>query len=177
MELTEEDVLQILNLIEKSTFDFVQIELGDLKLVVSKSGHGLPVAASVPPGDSSASPRPAPPARAAKITEESPRTTTEGPGPEPEIPATQDGTVPIRAPMVGAFYTTPQPGVPPFVELGDRVDEDTTVGLIEVMKVFSAVTSGVRGLLAQVCVQNGQLVERGQTLFRVRPDQSAPLLA
>jgi acetyl-CoA carboxylase biotin carboxyl carrier protein len=72
--------------------------------------------------------------------------------------------------MVGTFYTTPAPGAPPFVQLGDAVNEEATVGLIEVMKVFNAVTAGVKGVIAEICVQNGQFVEYGQPLFFVKPE-------
>ena len=72
--------------------------------------------------------------------------------------------------MVGTFYATPEPGAPPFVALGDRVDAETTVGLVEVMKVFNAVSSGTAGTIDEICVESGQFVEHGQTLFLVRPD-------
>ena len=161
MELTEDDVLQILNLIEKSSFDFLQIELGDLKLTVSKSGYGNP----------SASAPPTPVAREATRAEKETQIIMEPREAEAKAPVVQEGTTPIKAPMVGTFYTTPEPGAPPFVKAGDRVDQGTTVGLIEVMKVFNAVSSGVRGVIVQVCVQNGQFVEYGQAVFLVRPDE------
>jgi len=158
MELTEADVLQILNLIEKSDFDFLQLELGDLKLTVSKSGYGNPVSAP-----------PAPVAREAAMAEKETQIIMEPR--KAAAPAVEEGTVPIKAPMVGTFYTMPEPGAPPFVKVSDSIDEGTTVGLIEVMKVFNAVTSGVRGTIAQVCVENGQFVEYGQALFLVKPDR------
>ena len=74
--------------------------------------------------------------------------------------------------MVGTFYAAPEPGAKPFVELGGEIDEETTVGLIEVMKVFNAVQSRVRGKVVEVLVQNGQFVEVGQPLFVVEPAKS-----
>jgi acetyl-CoA carboxylase biotin carboxyl carrier protein len=161
MELTEDDVLQILNLIEKSNFDFLQLDLGDLKLIVSKSGYG----------NFSASTPPAPAAGEAIIDQKETQILMEQHDAEAKASVVQEGITPIKAPMVGTFYTTPEPGAAPFVKVGDDVDEETTVGLIEIMKVFNAVTSGVRGAVVQVCVQNGQFVEYGQTLLLVRPDQ------
>ncbi len=76
----------------------------------------------------------------------------------------------ITAPMVGTFYVAPDPESPSFVEVGARVDEDTTVALIEVMKVFSAVRSGVSGVVEQVLIPNAGSVEYGQALFLVKPD-------
>jgi acetyl-CoA carboxylase biotin carboxyl carrier protein len=77
--------------------------------------------------------------------------------------------VPITAPLLGTFYVAPEPGAPPFVQVGAAITEDTTVGLIEVMKVFNSVRASVKGTIAQVVAQNGQFVEYGQTLFLVKP--------
>ena len=167
MDLTEDDVLEILNLIEKSGFDFLQLQMGDLKLVVSKGGYmgsGAAFSSDSPPAVQPATPS-APAPKAAE-----PKTEAAPPKPTRKTPAASDGTVPINAPMVGTFYITPEPGAPPFVEVGKHIDEDTTVGLIEVMKVFNAVKSGVRGVIAEICVQGGEFVEYGQTLFLVKPD-------
>ncbi len=164
-ELTEDDVLQILNLIENSSFDFLQLQIGDLKLTVSKTGYV----------GSTDTPTPAVSVRPAAEVKEK-ETETKGGQPEPRArdAAVREGVVPIAAPMVGTFYTTPEPGAPPYVEAGAQVEEDTTVGLIEVMKVFTAVKSGVRGSIDEICVKNGQFVEYGQMLFLVRPEFSNP---
>ncbi len=158
MDLTEDDVLEILNLIEKSGFDFLQLQMGDLKLVVSKGGY-MGSGAAAFANDSAPAPKAAEPKQEAPPAE-----------PKRKAPVVRDGTLPINAPMVGTFYITPEPGAPPFVEVGKRIDEDTTVGLIEVMKVFNAVKSGVRGVIAEICVQGGEFVEYGQTLMLVKPD-------
>ena len=169
--MTEDEVLQILDLVEKSNFDYLDLEIGDLKLTVSKSGvPAVPATVSV----TQAAPAAAAPAAAAPA----PAPAAEAPAPAPaaeSAPAAQpvtakEGTVPIPAPMVGTFYATPEPGAAPFVKLGDHVDAETTVGLVEVMKVFNAVSSGTAGTIDEVCVESGQFVEHGQTLFLVRPD-------
>jgi len=166
MELTQEEVLQILKLIEKSDFDFMQLQVGELKLTVSK-GNYVPSAVATPAVAVPAQPAPKP---APEIKEAKPK--TEPAAAKPKQPAAADGVV-IVAPMVGTFYTTPEPGAPPFVELGGPVDEETTVGLIEVMKVFNAVQSRANGVIVDVCVQNLQFVEYGQTLFIVKPKAAA----
>ncbi|MFQ5538773.1 MAG: acetyl-CoA carboxylase biotin carboxyl carrier protein [Candidatus Binatia bacterium] len=167
-ELTEDEVLQILDLIEKSSFDFMELQMGDLRLTVSKGGTG----GSTPDkpaleasADSEISTRPEPKVSKAQADKEGDR-----PFAKPKKGSIKEGTVPIAAPMLGTFYITPEPGAPPFVKEGGLVDEDTTVGLIEVMKVFNAVKSGVRGVVAEICVQSGQFVEYGQTLFLVNPE-------
>lgn len=167
-DLTEEDVLQILNLIEKSSFDYLQLQFGDLKLTVSKAGHW--VVPTDQPG-ASAPAQPGESTRAESVKEPA----TKPPEPELTQPgsAAREDALPIVAPMVGTIYTTPEPGAPPYVQAGSHVDEGTTVGLIEIMKVFTAVKSGVRGSIAEICVQNGQFVEYGQTLFLVSPETPA----
>jgi acetyl-CoA carboxylase biotin carboxyl carrier protein len=168
-QLTEDEVLQILDLVEKSNFDYLDLEIGDLKLTVSKSGvPAMPATVSV------AQAAPAVPAVAAAPAAEARAAAAPAPAPAVEsAPASQpvtvkEGTVPIKAPMVGTFYATPEPGAPPFVKLGDHVDAETTVGLVEVMKVFNAVSSGADGTIDEICVESGQFVEHGQTLFLVR---------
>jgi biotin carboxyl carrier protein len=74
--------------------------------------------------------------------------------------------------MVGTFYAQSEPGAPPYVQLGSTVDEDTTMGLIEVMKVFNAIRAGARGTVAEILVQNAQFVEFGQPLFLIRPESA-----
>lgn len=169
--MTEDEVLQILDLVEKSNFDYLDLEIGDLKLTVSKSGvpavpatvsvtQAAPAAAAAPAAEAPAAPAPAAPAPAPAAES----------APAAQAVTVKEGTVPIPAPMVGTFYATPEPGAPPFVKLGDRVDAETTVGLVEVMKVFNAVSAGAAGTIDEVCVESGQFVEHGQTLFLVRPD-------
>jgi biotin carboxyl carrier protein len=70
---------------------------------------------------------------------------------------------------LGTFYVAPEPGAPPFVQVGQQITEDTTVGLIEVMKVFNSVRATVKGTIVELVVQNGQFVEFGQVLFIVKP--------
>ena len=73
--------------------------------------------------------------------------------------------------MLGIFYRAPAPGATPFVDLGERVDEATVVGLIEVMKMMNAVPAGVAGTIVEVCATNAEVVEYGAPLFRVEPDR------
>jgi acetyl-CoA carboxylase biotin carboxyl carrier protein len=78
-----------------------------------------------------------------------------------------EGLVAIKAPMLGTFYRTPKPGAPPFVEVGAMVDKDDPVCIIEVMKLFNTVKAGVQGRIAQICAEQGQLVEYQQVLFLI----------
>lgn len=83
---------------------------------------------------------------------------------EIEIP---EGHVLIRAPHLGTFYRAPKPGAKPFVSIGQRVDPDTEVCLIEVMKLFTAIRAGVRGVIRKVLADDGQMVEFDQPLILI----------
>jgi len=80
----------------------------------------------------------------------------------------ETGVHEITAPMVGTFYSAPSPDSEPFVEVGMRVAEDTTVCIIEAMKVMNEIHAEVAGTIVEILVENGQPVEYGQPLFKVR---------
>jgi acetyl-CoA carboxylase biotin carboxyl carrier protein len=92
------------------------------------------------------------------------------PAPAP-VAAASDGVVTIEAPMLGTFYRAPEPGAPPFVDVGASVEPDTVVCLIEVMKMMNSVPAGVAGTIVEVCAENAEPVEYGAPLFQVRPDR------
>jgi len=161
MELSEDDVLHILKLIDESKFDYFQLEVGELKITVSK-GEPIPIPGTAQP----VSVAPAPAAVAATKPAPAAATSATPAAKAPTIPA---GHVAVTAPLLGTFYVAPEPGAPPFVTVGQQVTEDTTCGLIEVMKVFNSVRAGVNGTIVEVVAQNGAFVEFGQTLFIVKP--------
>ena len=78
-------------------------------------------------------------------------------------------TIVIESPMVGTYYASTAPDAPPFVSVGSVVQPDTTLCIIEAMKVFTDIPAGVSGTIAAILVKNGQAVEFGQPLFRVIP--------
>jgi acetyl-CoA carboxylase biotin carboxyl carrier protein len=90
------------------------------------------------------------------------------PAPVPAAEAPQ-GLVDVTAPMVGTFYRSPGPGAPPFVELGSPVEDHTQVCILEVMKLMSSVVAGAHGVVAEICRENGEAVQYGDVLFRIRP--------
>jgi acetyl-CoA carboxylase biotin carboxyl carrier protein len=157
MELTEEDVIEILKLFENSKFDFLQLEQGERKITVSKGGYvpagaaaaTAPVAPAAPRSQAAAAPQPAAKAEPAPVA---------------------DGLVPVTAPMVGKFYAASSPSDPPYVEVGTKVAVGATVGLIEVMKVFASIKTETAGVIERILVTNGEFVEFGQPLFLLRPD-------
>jgi len=161
-EITQDDVIQILRMLEESSFDELHLEMGGLKLSVSKSGK----MASSSMGVTS---RGVEPAESKAFTESTAPIETETPD-IPTPPAQEeDGFVAIKAPMLGTFYRAPKPGAPPFVEVGQLVSADDSVCIIEVMKLFNTVKANMRGRVAKICAENGQMVEYQQTLFLVEP--------
>ena len=74
----------------------------------------------------------------------------------------------VKAPLVGIFYAAKAPGEPPYVEVGDKVGKGDTLCLIEAMKIMNEIPSDVDGTIEEICVTNGQIVEFGQVLFRIR---------
>lgn len=85
------------------------------------------------------------------------------PAPAPTAPQ-QTGT-PLTSPMVGTFYRAPSPGADPFVKVGDTVKKGQVVCIIEAMKLLNEVEAYMDGTVKEVCVENGQPVEFGQSLF------------
>lgn len=141
MALSDEDVREILRIIDESDLSELRIDTEGFSLHVVR-GEGRAVAAS-PPGGPEASVSP------------------------PTDDGDSDGLVSIPAPMLGTFYRAEAPGKPPFVEVGSRVEPDTIVCIIEVMKMMNSIPAGVGGTIAEVVPDNAELVEYGQPLFRV----------
>lgn len=73
----------------------------------------------------------------------------------------------VTSPMVGTFYSSPSPDDHSFVKVGDRIEKDTVVGIVEAMKVMNEIKAGVAGTLSEILVPTGQPVEFGTKLFRI----------
>lgn len=82
-------------------------------------------------------------------------------------PADGDNIVVIKSPMVGTFYAKPNPKSPPFVKVGDHVDPEKTICIIEAMKVFNEIPAEIQGQVVAVLAQDGEAVEFGKPLFKV----------
>jgi acetyl-CoA carboxylase biotin carboxyl carrier protein len=85
----------------------------------------------------------------------------------PPEPAEDKNIALVKSPMVGTFYSAPDPDSPSFVKVGDHVGPETTVCIVEAMKVFNQIPAEVAGKIVAVLVQNGESVEFGQPLFKV----------
>jgi acetyl-CoA carboxylase biotin carboxyl carrier protein len=136
--------------------DLSELDLKDQEETVTiKRGSAVVVPAAAP-----LAPRPVP------VPEDSAdHESNNGTAPAPDTA----GLVTIESPMVGTFYSAPNPDAPPFVTVGAAISPDTTVCLIEAMKVYNDIKAELTGTIERVLVGNGDAVEFGQKLFLVRP--------
>jgi acetyl-CoA carboxylase biotin carboxyl carrier protein len=157
-KITKADIEAILKIVSDNEHlvDF-HLKYGDLEVRLSKEGgRGF---AAAPAGSSpAAAPKPAE-APAPAVASRAARN------------AVPEGMSAIKAPMVGTFYRSPSPGAPPFVEPGTRVERDTVVCIIEVMKLMNSIRAGVAGTVREIRVENGEPVEFGQVLLVIEPDR------
>jgi acetyl-CoA carboxylase biotin carboxyl carrier protein len=149
LSLTAKDVAEIMRLLEDSSFDTLSLEIDGMKLNLRR---GSPAAA-----------RPTAASDKSSVTNQPSRATSKS------KPPSEPGLHEVPSPFLGIFYRAPKPGQPPFVEVGSKVQEDTVIGIIEVMKLMNSVRAGVNGEVAEILGDNGALVEYGEILIRVRP--------
>jgi acetyl-CoA carboxylase biotin carboxyl carrier protein len=148
-------------------FDFDRL----LALVELMEKHGL-TEISLQRGSEKWRLRRAPEMTAPIVTASLPAAAQVLPAPAPPAPAAgprNDGSLTINSPTVGTFYSSPTPDDPPFVNIGSAVTPETVVCIVEAMKVFNQIPAEVSGTIIEVLVKNGDSVEFGQPLYRVRP--------
>lgn len=168
--LTYDDLLRIVELIKTSEqFSEFRLKVGDIEIELRRHGAaGLPgpFAATVPPASAVAAS-----AQAPGSASPSPAV---GSVPLGDTPAWPAGSIVIRAPIIGTFYRAPEPAARPFVEVGQSVDVDTIVCIIEVMKLMNSIPAQTRGTVVQILVADAAPVETGQPLIVLRPEPSRP---
>jgi acetyl-CoA carboxylase biotin carboxyl carrier protein len=148
--LTYEEVLRIVELVKTTRFSEFRLKVGEIEVHLRrKNGAG---------GD------PVVQAQAVSQAE------TAAPSPAASERSFPAGAALVRAPMVGTFYRAPAPGAAPFVEIGKHVEPDTTVCIIEVMKLMNSIPAEARGVVAEILVPNGARVEPGDVLLVIKPD-------
>ncbi len=150
MNLTREDVAEIVSLLDSSSFDELRLETDKFKLVLRRGGAGGWVQESETRAPDAAR-------AAAVVVKES----------APAV-ALEPGTIAIRPPLMGTFYRAPKPGAAPFVEVGSVVEPDTAIGIVETMKLMNSVPAGARGTIEAIHAQNGEFVEQDRVLMILR---------
>lgn len=155
MTLTAKDVAEIMRLLEDSSFDSLFLEIDGVKLSLKRnSARSTPQTANSPT-------HPAPCAETAQSW----------PTPRSKVkPPSAPGLIDVPSPFLGIFHRAPRPGESPFVEVGSKLQEDTVIGIIEVMKLMNSVRAGVKGEVVEVLAANGAPIEYGEILLRVRPE-------
>lgn len=153
-------IKQIIDLMKRAELSEFEVEDEGFKIKIKRGLTGVPVvgtsAASAPPFPvvvPTAAPAAAAPAAAAAA---------------PASAADETGFAYVKSPMVGTFYRSPSPDNPAFVDVGAKVDEKTVVCIIEAMKIMNEIQAESKGTITEVLVENGQPVEYGQRLFKVK---------
>ncbi len=142
---------QVLEMLDQSSVNELSLETDTYKLKLKKQGETVTVSHQAPAAPVAA---PAPVKQAAAPVEEE---------------AAADDTVTINALMVGTFYSRPNPDKPAYVKVGDQIEVGQIVCVLEAMKLFNNLNSEVSGTVVEILVADGDLVEFGQPLFRIRP--------
>lgn len=158
MRLTDDDVRDILHLLDDLRYDELHLTTESFTLTLRRAGAGGWTQTHQSLSSPVMAQQPAP-------AQVAPRADT-APAPDREA-AEDDGRQQVRAPLPGTFYRSPKPGAPPFVEVGDHVEEDTVVGIIEVMKLMNSVHAGVRGKVVEIRPADAEVTAQDAVLMLV----------
>jgi acetyl-CoA carboxylase biotin carboxyl carrier protein len=167
---TWQDVLDLVTQLDDGAYESAAVEFADVSVRLSRSAEMPASSASAGAAPQSFAPSTngtapaATPSAAPAVTDPAPS------APAPAEPAA-NSTV-VTAPIIGVFYRSPAPGAPPFVEPGAAVEPDTTIGIIEVMKLMNPVTAGTAGTLTEFLAADNAQVEFGQPLAVVAGEES-----
>ena len=155
-------IKQIIDLMKRSELTEFAVEEEGFKLKIRRGLNGLPVVTtaqgSTPPFQVGDVPAAAPAAPTLQVG-----------NPNGAVPAKDEaGITYIKSPMVGTFYRAASPESKPFVDSGTKVVENSVVCIIEAMKIMNEIQAETKGAVVEVLVENGQPVEYGQRLFKVK---------
>ena len=156
-----DDIEKILALVREHDLAEFELERDGLKLKVKKA-HGPAPSLMSPVQMPNPMPALQPPMPAAP-----PATTTHAAPPAPVVDDEVELAV-VKSPIVGTFYRSPEPGAPSFVEVGQRVQKDQVLCIIEAMKLMNEITSEYDGELVSAYVENGKPVQYGERLFAIK---------
>lgn len=166
MELTSEDVRDILRLLDGLPYGELTLETASFRLSLRRDAAGgwtQTTQVLAEPRLSAADAAAADAAAATAVSADRPAAASREP--------VEEGLLDVRAPLLGTFYRAPRPGAPSFVTVGSEVRPDTVVCILETMKLMNSVTAGVTGTIAEILLDNAQFAEQGAVLMRVREEQ------
>lgn len=152
------DIKSIVDLMKKNSISDFELEKEDFKIKLHRTDgnktDNLQIQNYLPPGTLQPAPIP---------VSEQPATET----PKTESTVTKDPE--IKSPMIGTFYRAPSPESDDYVQVGDHVNADSVVCIVEAMKVMNEIKAEISGVITEIVAENASAVEYGQPLFRVRP--------
>lgn len=153
-------IKQIIELMKRSELTEFAVEEEGFKLKIRRGSNGLPIVSGLRGSN--------PPFAASEATPAPAATPVVQPAASSSAAAEEPGVTYIKSPMVGTFYRAASPESKPFVEVGAKVTESSVVCIIEAMKIMNEIQAEAKGTLLDVLVENGQPVEYGQRLFKLK---------
>ena len=141
--MTNQEIFDLISRFEDSSLHTLKLSTQDFSIELSRGGAPVSTASAVP---SAPAPRP-----------------TGG-----ESRPDRNSGPTVNAPLVGTYYAAPAPGQPPFVSVGDRVKKGQTLCIVEAMKLMNEIVAETDGQIVEICAQNGQVVDFGCPLFRIK---------
>lgn len=161
MPVDPDHIGRVLDAFEEEEWDEIHLVTAEVEihLIAAPGGQQEAGTAHAPPVISSAGSSPA----AAPASPPS--------APAPDGTDLSDSMHRVVAPTPGFFWRAPSPGAPPFTELGERVERGAALCIIELMKLMNTLSATVSGRVAEICVRNGERVDAGQVLFRIRAEE------
>ena len=168
MTIKAQDIATLVELFEASQWDELHVELDGLHLFLSTDPKATLASATTPQSTSALAPI------VASVAEPAVAVPTPATAPKADVQSIPVAAVPsnwtaVTAPNLGTFYRAPKPGAPAYVEVGQPVEPSSEICLLEVMKLFTSVTAGTKGIVRRICANDGDMVEFGQTLFYIEP--------
>lgn len=166
-----QEIREIIRLIDQSSISKFKYENDGAKLSIKKQVvennqvHNIVQEVQAQVTEQEAVQTPAAPKQEPVGTKEAPKQQADA---EPVVENNDDSLIDIVSPMVGTFYRKPSPDSDAYVEIGDNVEENTVVCIVEAMKLFNEIEAEATGEIVEVLVQDGELVEYGQPLFKIK---------
>jgi acetyl-CoA carboxylase biotin carboxyl carrier protein len=163
-----QEIREIIKLIDKSNIDEFLYENDGTKIKMKKNDLAESANTVVEPSQQSSQMR----EEATEVNKSEHVTVKEEVTAKVEqVPATKDDNLhSIVSPMVGTFYSAPSPEAGDYVKVGDKVNNEMVVCIVEAMKLFNEIEAEVKGEIVEILAENGQLVEYGQPLFKVKAE-------
>ncbi|UYZ60516.1 acetyl-CoA carboxylase biotin carboxyl carrier protein [Hymenobacter latericus] len=161
------ELQELIDFIAKSGLNKVNIETEEFKISVQREPNTKVLSVGGAPAQHAPAPAAAPAPQAAPVAAPAPQAAAPAAAPA-EAPAASN-TVALKAPMIGTFYRSSSPDNPPFVGVGDVVEQGQVICIIEAMKLFNEIEAEQRGRIVKVMVDNASPVEYDQPLFLIEP--------